>query len=57
MDLTTITISTLQGQYRELYFEHLNLGGQSRLDNLLAFQRVIKFYLPKNDFDSFMASI
>ena len=56
-DNTTITIKDLQNNYEALYREHLSLGGQTTLDNLLAFQRVIKFYMPTNQSDAYMAGL
>ena len=56
-DNTTITIKDLQVKYESLYQEHLSLGGQTTLDNLLAFQRVIKFYMPSDQFDAYMAGL
>lgn len=56
-EVDSITIQDLQLQYKELYREHLEIGGQSILDNLLAFQRVIKFYTTPYEFDKFMASL
>ena len=56
-DNITITITDLQNNYEALYLEHLTLGGQTTLDNLLAFQRVIKFYMPTDQFDAYMAEL
>ena len=56
-DNITITITDLQNNYEALYREHLSLGGQTTLDNLLAFQRVIKFYMPTDQFDAYMAGL
>ena len=52
-----ITISDLQKQYEALYSEHLSIGGQSILDNLLAFQRVLRFYMDEEQFDTYMRSL
>lgn len=52
-----ITVQDLQRQYEELYREHLDIGGQSILDNMLAFQRVIKFYTTQHEFEKYMASL
>jgi len=57
LDNTTITIIDLQKNYEALYREHLAMGGQTTLDNLLAFQRVIKFYMPTEQFDAYMAGL
>tara|TARA_R110000744_G_scaffold124606_2_gene230171 strand:+ start:1215 stop:1406 length:192 start_codon:yes stop_codon:yes gene_type:complete len=56
-DNITITIKDLQNNYEALYREHLSLGGQTTLDNLLAFQRVIKFYMSTDQFDAYMAGL
>ena len=52
-----ITVQDLQRQYEELYREHLEVGGQSILDSMLAFQRVIKFYTTPYEFEKYMASL
>mgnify|MGYP001135457897 CR=1 FL=1 len=52
-----ITVQDLQRQYEELYQDHLDIGGQSILDNMLAFQRVIKFYTTPYEFEKYMASL
>jgi hypothetical protein len=54
--MDTITIIDLQVQYETLYDQHLESGGQTLLDNLLAFQRVIRFYTTEDEFEAYMAS-
>ena len=55
--VNVITLEDLMSQYKTLLAEHLEFGGQARLDNLLAFQRVIRFYITEHEFDLFMARI
>ena len=47
--MDSITIIDLQVQYEALYHQHLDVGGSPTLDNLLAFQRVIKFYTTETE--------
>ncbi len=54
--MDSITIIDLQVQYEALYHQHLDVGGSPTLDNLLAFQRVIKFYTTETEFEAYMAS-
>ena len=56
-DNITITIADLQNNYEALYREHLSLGGQTTLDKLLAFQRVLRFYMDEEQFDTYMRSL
>lgn len=52
-----ITVEDLQQQYEALITYHLQNGGQYNLDNCLAFQRVLKFYMLPEDFSVYMDSL
>ena len=47
----------LKLQYEEAYQTHLSIGGQSNLDLMLAFQRVLRHYTTPQEFEEYMASL
>jgi hypothetical protein len=48
------TIQDLEDKYESLYREHLEVGGQSLLDDMLAFQRVMRYLMSPMYFRVYM---
>ena len=55
--LKDLMVEDLKLQYEKLYQEHLDVGGQSILDHMLAFQRVLRHYTTPQEFEEYMASL